>query len=215
MAELVPIPSPGVPLYFGEEGSPLVIVVHDWYGRLPGLDSYAKALVKVGFRVVVPDLYAGVATVDATDAEQLMQQLDVAGSLAILDDVIQSAREQGSKKIGVVGFSMGGWLTLLHAQGGAVDAAVAYYATLSAAQHGVIPCPLQLHFAETDDWGADDYPELFISRLKDHGTPVSDYSYIGTVHTFANASIPEKFDAPESALAFARTATFLEDHLSD
>src|SRR6188768_3907272 len=76
MAELIEIPSPGIPLYFGEVGNPVVLLVHDWYGRLPGLDDYAKALAHVGFRVVVPDLYSGVATLDADTAESLMQQLD-------------------------------------------------------------------------------------------------------------------------------------------
>ena len=64
MAELVPIPSPGVPLYYGLPGSPLVVMAHDWYGRLPWLEPYAEALSGQGYRVVVPDFYEGVCTVD-------------------------------------------------------------------------------------------------------------------------------------------------------
>lgn len=215
MSNLVAIPSPGVPLYYGEPGSPLIILVHDWYGRLPWLENYATGLEHQGYRVVVPDLYAGVATTDETTAEELMNELDVATSLALLDDVIRVARAEGSERIGVIGFSMGGWLTLLHAQGGAADAVVAYYATLGTSHHGVIPCPVLLQFAENDEWDDGEDPESFIGRLKDHGTPVTEYSYVGTVHSFANATIVDKADVNAAALAFARTATFLEKHLAD
>ncbi len=215
MSDLVAIPSPGVPLYYGEPGSALVVLLHDWYGRLPWLENYAKGLEHQGYRVVVPDLFAGVATIDETTAEELMNELDVATALASVDDVIQIARMEGTDRVGVVGFSMGGWLTLLHAQGGAVDAVVAYYATLSASEHGVIPCPVLLQFAEADDWGEGEEPESFVDRLKDHGTPVTEFSYVGTVHSFANASITDKVDVNAAALAFARTTSFLEKHLID
>ena len=76
MAELIPIPSPGVPLLFGEPGSPVVVVVPDAYGRLPWLTPYAEALAnRGGFRVIVPDLYNGVATDDEHQADILLDQL--------------------------------------------------------------------------------------------------------------------------------------------
>ncbi|WP_394769202.1 dienelactone hydrolase family protein [Lacisediminihabitans sp.] len=215
MTEIVPIPSPGVPFYYGEPGGPLVVLLHDWYGRLPWLENYARGLEHQGYRVVVPDLFDGVATTDEATAQQLLNQLDVATALSTIDDIIQTARAEGSQRVGVVGFSAGGWLALLHAQGGSADAVVAYYATLGPAQHGVIPCPVLLQFAEFDEWDEGEDPESFIGRLKDHGTPVTQFTYLGTVHSFANATIPEKVNVAAAALAFARTASFLEDHLID
>jgi carboxymethylenebutenolidase len=202
-------------MYWGEPGNPLVVLVHDFYGRLPWLERYAEALASEGFRVAVPDLYSGVATIDEETAGELMQGLDVGISLAELDDVIADAREQGTTRIGVVGFSLGGFLTLLHAQGGAADAVVAYYSSLGPSNHGVIPAPVLLHYAEFDEWGDGEEPESFIERLKEHGTPVDEKSYIGTVHSFANASIPDKIDVNAAALAYARTAAFLSKHLID
>ncbi len=215
MAELIPIPSPRVPLFWGERGAPLVVLVHDWYGRLPWLAPYAQALAHEGYRVAVPDLYPGVATLDEGDAEQLMAALDVATALAELDGIITEARAEGSVRAAVIGFSLGGWLGLLHAQGGSVDAAVAYYATLGSKDHGVIPCPLLLHFAQTDEWSEGEDPESFIDRLNEHGTPVTAQGYAATVHSFANASVSEKVNPAAAALAYARTAAFLRDHLLD
>ena len=216
MAELIPIPSPGAPLLFGEPGAPVVVVVHDWYGRLPWLTPYAEALAsRGGFRVIVPDLYDGVATDDASEADILSVQIsDRAAREAILGE-IAAARAAGSPRAGIVGFSMGGGLALQIAQAGEVDAAVAYYATLRASQQGIIPCPVLLHFAEQDEWPETASPEQFVSRLRENGTPVTQHGYAGTKHGFANASIPDLIDTRAAALAFARTTVFLETHLSD
>lgn len=211
----VPIPSPHIALRFGIPGNALVVLLHDHYGRLPWLEKYAESLAHIGFRVVIPDLYGGVATVNSSVAQSLLADLDVATSFAIIDDLIDDARAEGSRRFATVGFSMGGWLALLHAQGGATDAVVAYYATLRPAEHGVIPCPVLLNFAESDEWGEGADPESFIGRLKDHGTPVTDHAYIATGHSFANASVPAGFSAAAAAFAYARTAAFLESELAD
>lgn len=215
VGSIVEIPSPGIPLEYGRRGRPSVVVVHDWYGRLPWLEAYADGLVHAGFHVVVPDLYEGRATADEDAAERLMTDLDLAFALAAIADGIQTSRATGAERVGLLGFSMGGWLTLLEAQAGTVDAVVAYYATVSPAEHGVIPCPVLLNFAQEDEWGAGADPESFVGRLKEHGTPVTSHTYAGTAHSFANASIPSKVHPQAAALAFARSASFLAGHLID
>lgn len=215
MTELVPVPSPGVPLFYGEPGNPVVVVLHDMFGRLAWLEPFALALADRGFRVGVPDLYEGVCTTDHETARGLMARLDIATALAEVDDTVVEAQDTGVERVGLVGFSLGGWLALLHAQAGSVDAVVAYYASLADKDHGVVPCPVLLHWAESDDWSDTERPEQFVARLRDHGTPVTDHSYIGTRHLFANASLPAQIDSRASALAFARTAAFLDVQLID
>jgi len=213
VSDLISIPSPGVPIYVGMQGGPLVVLVHDYYGRLPGLEAIAEQLAREGFYVAIPDLFNGVATHSADAAEKLMGDLDVGLALAEIDDVIDVARLQGDHKVGVVGFSMGGWLALLHAQGGAADAAVAYYASLGADDHGVIPAPVLLQYAETDSWEPGEDPISFIERLHEHGTPVTDHVYLGTEHSFANADIAASYNRRAAELANARTVQFLLGHL--
>ncbi|MDH6182443.1 carboxymethylenebutenolidase [Microbacteriaceae bacterium SG_E_30_P1] len=215
MSELVPIPSPGVPLLFGTPGNPAVVVLHDRFGRVPGLVNYSEALASRGFRVSVPDLFGGVCTVDPATADELMGALDIGVALAEIDDSMAGAQLTGDERVGLVGFDIGGWLALVHAQAGAADAVVSYYASLSAADHGIIPCPVLLHWAETDEWDSGDDPASFVARLRDHGTPVTEHTYAGTVHSFANASVTETVDARAAALAYARTAVFLEKHLGE
>jgi carboxymethylenebutenolidase len=213
MSDLIPVPSPGVPVYVGMAGGPLVVLVHDYFGRLPGLLDIADLLAREGFFVAVPDLFNGVATRSAAEAEVLMNDLDVGIALAELDDIISDSRTSGSERVGVVGFSMGGWLSLLHAQGGAADAVVAYYSSLGPADHGVLPAPVLLHYAESDEWGEGDDPVDFIERLQEHGTPVIDHVYIGTEHSFANSEIEAAFNPRAAELANQRTVRFLLNHL--
>jgi carboxymethylenebutenolidase len=216
MAELIPIPDPGTTLWYGEPGGDIVVVLHDRYGRMPSLEPFATALASRQFRVAVPDLFDGVATTDSTTASKLLHDLDVATALGLVDEAIVDARADNPQaRVGVVGFSMGGWLALQHAQAGASDAVVAYYATLPSNLHNVIPAPVLLHWAESDEWREGEDPESFVDRLKEHGTPTSQHTYLGTVHTFANATFPAKLNAQAAALAFARTAVFLEGHLHD
>lgn len=216
MAELIPIPSPGIPLVFGERGAPVVVVVHDEFGRLPWLTPYAEALAsRGGFRVIVPDLYNGVATDDDDQADILLEQLSGTDARTVVIGEIGAAMAEGSPRAGIVGFSMGGGLALQVAQAGEVDAAVAYYATLPSTQPGIIPCPVMLHFAEQDDWPDTGSPEQFVGRLRENGTPVAQHGYAGTEHGFANASIPAFLDTRAAALAFARTTAFLETHLAE
>jgi len=210
----VPIEQPGDTLYFGEQGGPLVVLVHDWFGRLPWLSEYARTLVAEGFQVAIPDFYDGFGTLDVETARGQMQHLDIGAALQVIDDVIDEARLYGTKRIGTLGFSTGGWLALVHAQGGEVDAVAAYYASVAERHHSIIPCPVLLQYAESDEWEYGGEPQEFFDRLGEHGTPVTHFSYFGTLHHFANPAVPE-FDPHAAALAKARAASFLAAQLDD
>ncbi len=201
--------------YYGPTGAPIVVVLHDWFGRLPWLERVALELVREGLQVAIPDFFDGRTAADEQQARALIDTIDIAGALSVVDDIIDEARLYGTEKVGELGFSTGGWLALVHAQGGEADAVVAYYSSVAEKHHGVIPCPLLLQYAESDEWEYGGDPLAFYERLEDHGTPVSHFSYLGTRHHFANASIRETSDPQAAALALARTAAFFSAHLLD
>jgi carboxymethylenebutenolidase len=220
MAEFVEIPSPGWPLQFGEPGRPGIVIVHDSYGRLPYLEAYGRALAAQGFFVLLPDLFGGVATVDAAGADELQAALDPGFAAAALEDAVALARTPEGPhgehaRVGVIGLGLGGRLALRLAQSGAADAVVVYYALLGDDEGGVIPCPVLLHRAEDTSWTQGVDPDTFVSRLKEHGTPVTQHSYLGTREGFANATMLELLDKNAAALAFARSTYFLQAQLLD
>lgn len=215
MAEFVDIPSPGWPLEFGEPGRPAIVIVHDDHGRLPYLEAYATALANQGFHVVVPDLFDGLATVQADGAAELVERMDEGFALATLDDAVAVGRGNGAPRVGVIGLGIGGRLALKLAQSGSADAVVAYYAVLSDEEAGVIPCPVLLHRANDQAWAGGIDVDEFVSRLKEHGTPVTQYSYAGASGGFANATVLELLEKNAAALAFARSTYFLQAQLLD
>ncbi|TQL55435.1 dienelactone hydrolase family protein [Subtercola boreus] len=214
MSAFVDIPSPGWPLTFGEAGNPSIVIIHDRFGRLPYLESYATALASRGFFVVVPDLFNGLATIDAPSADELRDAMDLGFALATLDDAIALGRN-GTSKVGIIGFEIGGWLALQAAQAGSADAVVSYAGGLTENEPGILPCPVLLNYSDLGDWGTGTEADLFVSRLKEMGTPVTRHTYVGTNDIFANATLVERLDKNAAALAFARSTNFLQEQLVD
>ena len=110
------------------EHSPAVVVIQEWWGINDQIRGVADRLAAAGYRALVPDLFRGKSTVEAEEAHHLMSGLnfhdaasqDVRGAVQFL--------KTRSQKVGVLGFCMGGALTLL-ALGAApeIDAAVVWY----------------------------------------------------------------------------------------
>ncbi|PPF26080.1 dienelactone hydrolase [Rathayibacter rathayi] len=215
MSELVQIPSPGVALEYGQPGRPVVVVLHDVFGRLPWLEPFAEAVGKHGYNVLVPDLFDGWATLAPEDARALAAMAAQDRNLAAVAEAVRTGVAAGAQRSAVIGFGFGGRLGLLAAGTGLVDAVVGYYATLGAEEHVLVPCPTLLHYAQHDEWPAGDDPESFVGRLKESGTPVTTHTYPDTHRHFANGNLRDTVNPASAALAYARTLSFLNPQLID
>lgn len=202
--------------WHGAEGDPVVVLAHDWNGRLPWIDDFGARLADEGFRVAVLDLYDGRSTTDDDEADALLRErrADLPGALHVVSEAIGEARALGSERAAVVGFSMGAGIALMYAAQGSLDAVVAYYgaAPHSTATGPRVPALFQL--AEHDDWSGREAPEAYRERLEAEGfDDVEIRHYPGAVHGFQNAQVPGRYDADASAAAWASTVAFLRQHL--
>ena len=95
--------------------APGVVVIQEWWGLNDQIKGVAERLAALGYRALVPDLYKGKLALDMAEAKHLMTNLDFAD--AATQDVRGASQylKQSSAKIGVVGFCMGGALTVLAA----------------------------------------------------------------------------------------------------
>ena len=190
-----------------------VLVVHDWYGRLPHVRGVCDELAAAGLVALAPDLYGGRTASNPEQAEALADGLDKAAVPAGLDEALRTLRARvDGGPVGVLGWSLGGMFALDRATGGGVGAAVSYYAFLEEEDAAELRCPILLHLAETDEFDPPEYYERFVATLRAAGTEVEVHTWPGTQHSFANRDVP--LHAPEPAAeAWAITVGFLRRHL--
>jgi len=196
-------------------GTPGVVVIQEWWGLNDQIKKTADRFAAAGFRALVPDLYRGEVTTDADEANHKMSHLDW-GRAAGQD--IRGALEHlrgGGGRVAVMGFCMGGALTLIAAASNEPDAAVCFYGIppADAADLGSIRVPLQAHFASEDDWCTPEAVDALQAQLDAGGVPYELHRYPGLQHAFFNEQRPEVHDPDAAELAWDRTITFLRTRL--
>jgi carboxymethylenebutenolidase len=195
--------------------TPGVVVIQEWWGLNPQIKGVADRIAKAGYRAIVPDLYRGRVTQSPDEANHMMSGLDWTG--ATHQDIRGAAQhlKAGGGKVAVMGFCMGGALTIMAGVHVAeVDAAVCYYGIppAQAADPQKIRVPFQGHFAQQDDWVSPDAVNELEKKLKAGGVRHELYRYPGQ-HGFFNEQRPEVYDAKGAEQAWQRTLAFLKAHL--
>ena len=194
--------------------APGVVVIQEWWGVNAQIQGVAAALTAAGYRALVPDLYRGKVTLDDAEADHLMSGLD------FLDAAKQDIRgavqllRQTSSKVGVIGFCMGGALSILTAvHVPEVHAVVDWYGVPppEAGDTRTIRMPLQGHFALLDAFFPIALVDALETRLRAAGVAHEFYRYAAN-HAFGNESGPN-YDVALKELAWARSLDFLAKHL--
>jgi carboxymethylenebutenolidase len=194
-----------------------IVLLQEWWGVNDHIRDLAHRLAKEGFLVVAPDLYHGKVATDATEAGKLMRELDtlaamkdVAGAVAYL-----KAHPRGNGKVGVVGFCMGGALSLAsacHIEG--LSAVAAFYGIPPAEKvdYARVTAPIITHVARRDEWVTVGKMEAIKKQLESHGKAMELHVYDAD-HAFMNDTRPQVYDAASAKLAWDRTVAFFGKHL--
>lgn len=194
--------------------APGVVLLQEWWGLNEQIKGEAKKLAAAGYRVIVPDLYRGKVTLDAAEAEHMMTNLD------FIDAATQSIRGAAQHfktqcpKVAVMGFCMGGALTVLSAvYVPEVDAAVCWYGVPpeSDGDTRTISIPFQGHFAQLDSFCPPAQFDALEGRLQEGGVNFEFYRY-DAHHAFGNQE-RDIFDPEATKLAWQRSLAFLSTHL--
>ena len=206
--------------YLADGGGPGVIVIQEWWGLVPHIKNVADRFAAEGFTALAPDLYRGEAASEPDEAGKLMMglKLDRAGKdLSGAVDLLQE--KTGRTKVGVVGYCMGGGLTLPLAcqRPDAVAAAAPFY--------GVIPWPeaqpdwsaisgvVEGHYAENDAFATPEAARALEVDLKSRGKNATFHVYPGTHHAFFNDDRPDVYDATASNTAWTRVLALFRANL--
>lgn len=207
--------APGV-LLSAHDGAPGVVLIQEWWGINDQIRGVGRRLADAGYRVVIPDLYRGRVATAEDEAQHLMTGLDFASALQDLAgaQTFLKGHDQ-TTRVGVLGFCMGGALTLAALwQLPGFDAGVCFYgippAALSAPELE-LRAPLQAHFAEIDDWCTPAAVHNIEEKLRRGRTEYELYRY-NAQHGFFNET-RARYDPVAATDAWRRTLDFLHRHL--
>jgi carboxymethylenebutenolidase len=222
MGEMIQVQRPDgktCPAYLAKPAAgnkaPGVVVIQEWWGLNDQIKKTADRFAQAGYRALVPDLYRGKVTAAPDEANHLMTGLNFAD--AGKQDIRGCAQhlKAGGGKVGVLGFCMGGALTIIagvHVP--EVDAAVCFYGIppKEAADPAQMRVPFQGHFANKDDWCTPAAVNTLEAALKKAGKKFELFRYEAQ-HAFMNEARPEVYDASAAKQAWERCLAFLGTHV--
>jgi carboxymethylenebutenolidase len=201
---------------------PGVVVIQEWWGLNDQIEEVCDALAARGLVALAPDLYRGVEATEPDEAAKLMMALNLERAAADMGgaiDALLARPEVSGSKVGVIGFCMGGGLTLLLAtqRPDAVGAAVPFYGVIPWAAHQPdwtrLEAAVQGHYAELDDSASPAMVAELSSTLEGLGKRAEFFVYAGAQHAFTNDHRREVYDAAATELAMDRAVTFLHAEL--
>lgn len=194
-----------------------LVVVQEWHGLTEQMKGKVERFAKAGYLALAPDLYHGKVAKNDGEAQELMGKLDWQQATNEIAAAAQHLRSNArfNGKVGVLGFCMGGALTLAAAR--YVDGlacGVAFYGIpqVPIEEFAKVKTPLQAHFAKKDDWAKPEKAEEIRKKVLAGGGTMELYVY-DAGHAFMRDGDPSHFDAEASKVAWARTLEFLKKHL--
>ena len=193
------------------QGRPGVIVIQEWWGLNDQICGVADRFARAGFNALAPDLYKGRVTQAPDEANHLMTGLDFPG--ATHQDIRGAAAHLKGLggKVGVMGFCMGGALTIAAAvHVPEASAAVCFYGIPPAelAKPADIRIPFQAHFANQDDWCTPAAADALEKEMREAGRPAEIFRY-DAAHGFFNERRGDVYDAACADQAWQRMHAFL------
>jgi carboxymethylenebutenolidase len=207
-----------------DEPKAAIVVIQEIFGVNAGIRRKADKLAEAGYLAVAPDLFwrmeRGIE-LDPDVEPEFQQALDWMGKfdqdkgVRDIEATIKWARkESGGKKVGAVGYCLGGRLAYMTAARTDSDATVGYYAVgvdelLN--EKDAIANPLMLHIP-TEDGFVDKETQQTMHEGLDPHPKVTLHDYEGMDHGFAT-EFGKRRNEENADIADKRTSEFFTEHL--
>ena len=198
-------------------GAPRIVIAPEIFGLSPWIRDVARRLAREGFRAVAPDIFARDPLPADASREMLLSRMGRLPVPRAVDDLRAALAGLEGGPSGVIGFCLGGALSLLTAAEGGLGACVDCYGRIrlqGAPRQPIdaapgIPCPV-----------------LGIYGRRDAGIPVADAEALRAAlpagselalydagHAFLNDTRPDVYAADQAALAWPKIVGFLRRNL--
>ena len=197
---------------------PAIVVIQEWWGLVPHIKDVVERFAREGFVALAPDLYHGEIAEEPDQARKLAMALDRARAVQEISAAaayLKSLDATYPKKIGVVGWCMGGGLSLSTAASSSdIGAVVAFYGRpLDANDTAKLRVPVLGLYAEKDHGIPTEAVGAFENELKQNNITHSIHIYPGTEHAFFNETRPQIYDAAAAKDAWGKTLAWFRKYL--
>ncbi len=203
-----------------DQAHPGVVVIQEWWGLVPHIKDVAERFAREGFVALAPDLYHGQASTEPDEARKLAMALDANRAVQEIAAAARYLKRMANvepKKLGVVGWCMGGGLSLSTAahHGDLIGAAVAFYGRpLTAGDTAKLTVPVLALYAEHDHSIPVEAVRAFEEEMKKQGVPHAVHLYPDTQHAFFNDSRPHIYQAAAAQDAWQKTLAWFRKYLA-
>jgi carboxymethylenebutenolidase len=206
---------------------PALIVMQHQGGVDEFIQGMTRRLADAGYLAAAPDLYhrdGPDCTDDLVTRRSRLSDRRIVNDLHAAVVYLQSHSAADNKRIGIIGFCMGGRLVYLAAAViPAFKAAIAYYPGNTFRAWGrdlpspfertaEIHCPLQGHFGADDTNPSPQDVGKLDAELAKFNKPHEFYSYVNAGHAFMD-STKESYRREADEASWPRTLEFLSRHL--
>ena len=199
---------------------PGLIVIQEWWGLVDHIKTLADRFAAEGFVALAPDLYHGERTTSPDQAGKLLMALNIAEAGKDMRGAAEYLRASGAvkpKKVGILGFCMGGQLALFAGQEypDVIDAVVDFYGIHPKVEIAParVKVPVLGHFATRDKGVPLEAVHALATACVAAGGSFEVHEYEAD-HAFFNDTRPQVYDGAAATLAFSRTLTFLRKVLT-
>ncbi len=192
-----------------------IIVIQEWWGLNDDIKAIADRFGGEGYAALAPDVYHGKLTQSPDEAGKLLMALNVSEAESDLRGAVTLLKDLTGHPVGIVGFCMGGALSLFAAcrNGVWIGACVVYYGRHPKIAYDLdgLRAPILGHWAADDAWANEGVPGLS-ADLERRGRSFEFHSYPGTKHAFFKHD-GANYNAAAALVSWDRTLAFFGKHL--
>jgi carboxymethylenebutenolidase len=196
---------------------PAVLVLQEWWGLVQHVKNVCDRFAGEGFVALAPDLYHGKTASEPDTAGKLFMALNIGQAEKDLRGAAgYLAGRSATRRIGVVGFCMGGQLALFAATlNPAIGACVNFYGIHPNVQpdYSKLGGPVLGLYAERDGFVTPATARQVDEEIRRAGKSSEIHVYPGVDHAFFNDDRPDVYDKAAAEDAWRRTLAFFRRHL--
>lgn len=193
---------------------PGVVVIHEWWGLNDWIKENARKFAEKGYVALAVDLYRGKVTTDPGEAHELMRGLPqdhAVRDMKAAFDYLAARKDVDAKKIGSIGWCMGGGLSLqLAVREPRLAACVVNYGSMPTESADIqkISAPILGNFGAEDRGIPPSAVHEFEQAMKAAGKSIDAKIYDGAGHAFENPNNKGGYRPEAAADAWSRVFAF-------